>query len=219
MNKLSERQVGQCKTEKCVQLTCSKQNNNPQAFPQTRTNIRPLHRINSKCVIEWDLYRTVKKQNIFSYIYEQQQNAGVRNGQDDIKAKCSEWLRCLTLCAESRTGGELGNIYDFDSKLLPCFSVYASSHHTEGTPKHMKKQQKQKQLIWFIEPVLQIVMFNIQQLNFCPHHGACLRGNLETTHYYSIVNMVNLLANSSLFTHSAVKEHHQHFCLAFLSLS
>lgn len=42
--------------------------------------------------------------------------------------------RSLTLCAESRTGGELGHIHDLDSKLLPRLPVDASSHHAEGTP-------------------------------------------------------------------------------------
>lgn len=42
--------------------------------------------------------------------------------------------RSLTLCAESRTGGELGHIHDLDSELLPRLPVDASSHHAEGTP-------------------------------------------------------------------------------------
>lgn len=47
----------------------------------------------------------------------------------------------LTLCAETRAGGELGHIHDFDSKLLPRLSVDASPHHTEGTPEeHMEKK-------------------------------------------------------------------------------
>lgn len=51
--------------------------------------------------------------------------------------------RSLTLCAESRTGGELGHIYDFDSKLLPRLPVDASSHHAERTPlKHRENKCK-----------------------------------------------------------------------------
>lgn len=49
--------------------------------------------------------------------------------------------RSLTLCAESRTGGELGHIHDLDSELLPSLPVDASSHHAEGTPgRHGKNE-------------------------------------------------------------------------------
>lgn len=68
----------------------------------------------------------------------------------DVRAgELVRWKKVMsTFCAESRTGSELGNIHNFDSKLLPCLSVDASPHNTEGTP---EKQNQTKEIFstWF----------------------------------------------------------------------
>lgn len=40
----------------------------------------------------------------------------------------------LTFCAEARTGGELGHVYNLHCKLLACLSVDASPHHAKWPP-------------------------------------------------------------------------------------